>query len=118
MARVAAVTFDAVIAHGDSDHASASAEQDVAQAGIDGVLEKHGLAMRGQHALQQIEGLLATAGDQDVVVRGSDAAGTSLIQQITAQRRVARGGAELKDLRGGVRIENLPAGGAKFVQRK
>ena len=118
MMRVERVHVDAVIAHGNADHPRAAAQKHVAQSRINRVFEQHRFAVRSQHALDQIEGLLAAAGDQDIVIRARDAPLARLFQQIPPQRTIAAGGAELENLRGFGRIDHLAAGGAKFVQRK
>ena len=112
------VDVHALLADGNAGHARASAQKYVAQSGIDRVFEQHRLAVRRQHALHQIEGLLAAAGDQDVVVGPGDATLAGFFEKIPAQRTVAAGGSELKNLRGLGRVDDFAAGGAEFVQRK
>src|SRR6202034_1224339 len=74
--------------------------------------------VRGEHALNQIEGLLAAAGDENIVVlaRGTSFAG--LIQQVTPQRSIPTGRTELQNRRGVLRVDHFAARDAKFVERK
>src|SRR5579884_517739 len=96
-----------VLTQRHAGHAGATAREYIAQPWIYGIFQQDRFPARREHALQQIESLLAAAGDQNVVVRARDAPLPRLVQQISAERSVPRRWPKLKNLGCLRRIEHL-----------
>ena len=83
----------------------------VADAGVDGVFDGDGGgAVGGDHALEQVEGLLAAGGDEDVVAGAGHAGVAGLFEEVLAEGDVALRGAELEDLGDFGGVEDFEAG--------
>ncbi len=91
---------DSVGPKGRADHTRAASQKRIAQAGINRIFEHHGFAMRRKHPLDQVERLLASAGDQNFVIRPSFAAPPGFLEQVAAQRTISTRRPELKNVRG------------------
>ena len=103
--------------HRNADQPRAGALEHAADSQIHRIFDQHRRAL-ADGPLQQIESLLASAGDQDVVRLARHAFRSRLFQQIAAQRRIAGRRPKLQDGRGVVARDHFGAGLAKLFERK
>jgi len=88
---------NAVHPHWNADHAGIGAAEDRDEAGVDRVLQQNGFAVAHEHALQQVEALLAATGDEDVVAVADGSLFAAAFEQVAAERSVAGRRAALQD---------------------
>ena len=105
-------------AHRHAAKLRAHSGQEVLEAGVDRVLDRYGVAGPKQHAADQIERLLATIGDDQVVAGTGHILPPRLLHEVAAQRFVSAGRAELQDAGQVMPGQHGAATGAKIVQRK
>ncbi len=77
------------------------------QPGINRILHYHGVAGAHQHAVNEIQRLLAAAGHHYVVITARHSPLPSLFQQMLPQRPVARRRPQLQDVRCGRTLHHL-----------
>ena len=80
---------------GYADQPRAHAGEEVLQAGIDWVFDRHGIAGPHQHAADQVEGLLAAVGDDQVVAGAGELLRAGFIEEAAAEGLISARGAEL-----------------------
>ncbi len=110
--------IDALRADRNANQARAGSLENLLHPRIDGLFEQHRLAIADERALEQMDGLLAAAGDENVVGVARQAFGASQIEQVAAQRWIAGGRSQLENRWRFPALDYFFAGGAKIIQRK
>jgi sulfatase maturation enzyme AslB (radical SAM superfamily) len=115
---VEGIEIDPLGSDGNANDAHPGTKENIPEAGIDRIFDQNGVANSGEETLEEVEGLLTAAGDDDVISRAGQAVVSSLRQQVGAKRFKALRDTELEEVGSLRTADDLRAGGAEFVEGK
>jgi MoaA/NifB/PqqE/SkfB family radical SAM enzyme len=113
---VESVEIKSLRSDGNAHYAHPGTKEDVPETGIDRILDKNCVSGGGEETLEQVEGLLTAAGDDDVISSAGQAVVSSLGQQVGAEWFKALRDTELEEEGSLGTADDLSAGGAEFVE--
>lgn len=105
---------EALETNGDTEEASAGLGNRGVETGVDRIFDDDGIAGTDEDAMDEVESLLAAAGDDDVVGVAGETAFAGPFEKIVAKRGVTGGRAELEDVGGAVAVEHFLDGRSKL----